>query len=132
MKFKIFIYLLPFLIQSCESNNSKSIEKGASKNSKVIYEKDYGEHWPFTVDKGLLKCEMSAVFFIVEGKTYTINGIANGYIGKKGYYDVRDIWLDDTIAINNLVANGVPKDMAKSKISIAPIINDGLKLCNEN
>jgi hypothetical protein len=56
------------------------------------------------------------VTFVAEGTTYWVNGTAGNAADERGWEDVRPIWADD------------PAD-AGLKISIGPLIDDGLALC---
>lgn len=72
--------------------------------------------WPFTLDKGVLRCESSLVTFSANGKTYAVNGSAKTKGRTAGWTDVREIWKDNP---------AIPG----TKISIGPMITKGLELC---
>lgn len=74
------------------------------------------EAWPFTVDKGTLKCSGGLVTFAVGNKTYAVNGSAKTKGRAIGWVDVAEIWR------NNPAIPG-------TKISISPVISQGLDLC---
>lgn len=102
--FVVFIIFLTILEASAE-------ESGIKKISKI----DFGENWPFSVEKGILKCEQPGIVtFKVNNIEYAVNGLAD----TKGYTDIRPIWLDSP-------------NLYQPKINIAPIINAGLELCGE-
>src|SRR5690348_10739187 len=53
----------------------------------------YGADWPFTVDRGRLRCDAgSNVVFVANDKTYAINGSAKGAAARNGYQSVDPIW----------------------------------------
>ncbi len=81
---------------------------------------EYGEHWPFSVPEGLLRCEgegsLGAVTFEADGVTYALNGTARSLTDLP---DVHPIWLPDGDA---------PPELNLKK-SLGPIIQRGLALC---
>lgn len=89
----------------------------ADKNSKIISKESFGGNWPFSVDSGLLRCEHtyvhSSVLFETNNKVYAVNDSA---MAAKRYEDIDEIWLGNTQPYS-------------PKISIGPIIQEGLKLC---
>jgi hypothetical protein len=101
-----------------------------------INRKDYGEKWPFTVEKGDLVCRGNAVFLLVNGTGYAVNGVASAL----GYADIEPIWSLETEFLE--YQKGIAKEEKKSlkeiqtimgvlRIDISPILNDGLKLCGD-
>ena len=82
-------------------------------SQRTVTKEQYGDKWPLIVNSGLLKCDRGAIVFIHNGIKYAVNGIAMG----RGYPDIEPIWKDHP-------SGYIPK------ISIRPLINDGLKLCN--
>ena len=84
---------------------------------KEISKEDYKELWPFTVDKGILRCieikvsslTVHPIILEVNGKNYAINGAAKNWAKRNGYSDSDEIW--------------------NSGFSIGHIIEDGIKLC---
>lgn len=75
---------------------------------------EFGEDWPLTVESGTVAClRPSIVVFYAEGVTYAINGVAQS---TDEYADIRPIWRDHPIV------EGL-------KVSIAPILERGLALC---
>lgn len=105
-------------ILSC-SPSKKSTDEGREvvKSEKTIYKDEYGNEWPFTVDKGVLKCSSNQVLFIVNGKHYAINGTAQSLAQSHGYSSLEEIWAYDS-------------EEMTTRISIGRIIQDGLSLCN--
>ena len=89
-------------------------------NEVTITKQDFGEDWPFTVDEGVLAgngsdgfCE---VLFTTGGVTYAVNGTAKA-TGQ--YADINEIWADD------------PSTPGLSlKVSMGPVIDRGLELCD--
>jgi len=87
-------------------------------NAQQVSSADYGADWPLTVDSGTLRCEgAGAVTFTADGTTYWVNGTAGGLADENGWADIEAIWADDP-------SGDAPK------ISIGPLIDDGLKLCD--
>lgn len=82
--------------------------------SKTISRADYGDAWPLTVESGILSCQPpSAVVFVAsDGTAYAVNGTAES----AGYAEIEPIWADDP-------------DPYIPKISIGPLIQNGLALC---
>jgi len=92
------------------SNNNKI----SSYKEMEINKTQFGEDWPFSVNKGILSCEgQGIVTFIANKKIYAVNGLADA----ARYKNIDEIWL-----------NG--KDSYQPKIGLGPIINEGLKLCD--
>ncbi len=102
-----------FLFFNLFSNcNSKLKEKEINKDQ-------FGERWPFTVDRGILRCEHGMyVTFENNGLIYGVNGAASSfYKSDLNFHDIVSICQDD-------IELGKP-----FKKDIQPIINAGLKLC---
>lgn len=100
----ILLLLLPLFTASCRSGPTAGVE---------ITRMEYGEQWPFTVDRGELACVgSSGVVFTAEGTTYGVNEAAVA----SGYPDVEPIRQGSPI-------------LPSLKVSIAPVIEDGLALC---
>jgi hypothetical protein len=94
------------------------------KSAPNIFAEDFGDEWPFTVSNGKLQClnirrignvEVSSIVFTTGGKTYALNGTAEGS-GK--YLDVEPIWKDDP-------------DPLIPKISMGTMISEGQRLCKQ-
>ena len=84
----------------------------------AISKDDFGEDWPFLIDSGTLNCAPGdAVTFEADGQTYAVNGTAMGRAEAEGWRDMDPIWADDP------AATGL-------KISIGPVIQRGLALCD--
>lgn len=92
-------------------------------NERTVSRADYGNDWPLTVESGTLRCDPpSAVTFTTEDRTtYWINGTAASMADGNGWLDVEAIWADDP----DPTYEGL--DL---KISIGPLIDDGLTLCD--
>lgn len=131
---KIILIQIAVGILSCSSSVNNSDENNEiSRSEKIIYKADYGNDWPFTVDKGVLKCSSNQVLFIVNGKRYAINGTAQGLASSLGYSAVEEIWAYDSAMRQQLLAKGysrVELEEIKPRISVGRIIQDGLKLCD--
>jgi hypothetical protein len=106
--------------------SSQPAQQRSKLHEATITRAEYGDAWPFTVDRGVLSgkptghklsdgTELAEVTFTTGGKTYYINGIASG---THRYAELYDIWAADPSA---------PKGSALKKY-IGPIIDRGLKL----
>ena len=85
-------------------------------NDKNITKAEYGKDWPFTVDRGILKCVDGSVVFVANGKTYGVNGVSKSH----GYADLEEIWaIDSSLTDANTTI----------RIGIGPILEAGVKLC---
>lgn len=86
-------------------------------NELLITQKDYGDKWPFTKEKGILTCKgankVGEVILTVDGVPYAVNGIAKG---TKKYQPLEKIWAD------NAAIPGAKKNLGD-------IIEKGLALC---
>lgn len=121
------IILSQFILFSCNSGSKTESDEP----EKFVSRSMFGKGWPLTVDNGTLKClDYGGVVFISEdGRTYGVNGTAKTYGKTAGYSDIEDIWADDLEAKKSLMEAGVPEEDADSKISIGPLLDEGLKLC---
>ena len=94
-------------------------------NSVTVKESDYGSRWPLTVPEGMLTCERGGnVFLTVDDKHYGVNGTGAIYVRRNypnSYRDIRAIWKDNP-----------DPDAVGPKVSIGPLIRDGLNLCDDN
>ncbi len=82
-------------------------------NSMVIDATCIDRQWPLTVEQGTLFCDADAVTFVADGQTYALNGLARG---RELGMDIDPIWIDNP-------------DVEGYKISIGPLIDLGLTLC---
>lgn len=116
-----------FILCSCSSE----LRTESDGPQKFVSRSMFGSKWPLTIDKGTLKClDYGGVVFITEdGSIYGVNGIAKSYGKTAGYSDLEDIWADDLETKKSLMEAGVSEKDASSKISIGPLIDEGLKLC---
>jgi hypothetical protein len=87
---------------------------GGALNRRNISSSTFPGEWMLTVNSGELICESpsAVVFTAPDGGKYAVNGTAEG----KGYNNIRPIWKDNP-------------QIQGTKISIAPLIDEGLKLC---
>lgn len=130
----VTLIIFTFLLYSCSDSKKSVQETEQSTTENMIYKADYGENWPFTVDKGILKCVSQGVIFIANGKTYAVNGTALNFATQYGYSEMDEIWAYDTIMMKQLVAAGFSNEEAeknKTRISVDKIIKDGLNLCSQ-
>ena len=78
-----------------------------------VSDKEFGEEWPFTVSAGMLVCDGPGVIFVVDGKSYALNGAAM----MRGYLASDPILLQD------------PNNRFGRK-STEAVLEKGLKMCN--
>jgi hypothetical protein len=101
------------LLGCSESTTSLNGEKG--KSIEVTRASWHDGEWPFTVPRGILGCQQppfpGAVTFNVDGTLYGVNGQAS-----EKYEDIKAIWRP--------AAEGL-------RVDIGPMIERGLKLCEE-
>jgi hypothetical protein len=114
------LYVVLLILSACGGKNE---------SYKEITEADFGNEWPFTVDKGILVCvqyeeieglnpeSMRGIIFTVGSTQYAINGTATSRAEELGYQSVIDIVKPDTLIGGTY------------KMSIGPIIEEGLKIC---
>ena len=109
--------LLVFLISSCFS----SIALAASAE---ISSAEFKDRWPLTVNTGTLTCNQGPgnlntqlVTFTTGRKTYALNGAARGQAKRRGWLEIDQIWRDNP-------------SIPGAKVSIRPLIDRGLALCN--
>ena len=91
--------------------------------NREIHQKDYGDAWPLTVSEARLFCDGNMVFVRVDDIYYPLNGRAKSQLRTRRpawiVRDLKDIWKFR-----------VPEfDL---RVSISPLIDDGLILCNAN
>ena len=83
-------------------------------HQQAISRADLGDKWPLMIDSGTLECRNGAEVVLSSGGTlYALNGTAKS---RKLYADVTSVWADDP-------------SMAGLKVSIGPLIDEGLSLC---
>ena len=110
-------------------------------DSKTIHQSDYGDKWPLTVPEATLLCKGGlGVYIYVNERYYPVNGSAQAqwiidrYIGEP-LYNLEDIWAVDEKMMENVrkayeyMGEVMPLDEPLTRISIGPLINDGLELC---
>lgn len=133
INFTIFSAIALTLL-SCSENGPKVL------NEKNISKQEFGEKWPFTVDKGLIQCVQyeidglapdltKGVIFIEDGKTYGVNGTAKSQGKTLGYEDILLILNDDLKMKEEAMRLGASEKDATVKMDISPILDEGLKLC---
>ena len=123
MKFilcKVVMLFSITIILSCSGTNA---EPGV-----LVTKSEFGNKWPFTVNKGRLECRGISVIFHAKGKAYAVNGSAR----TEGYAKINEIWKDDQEKLK-ILKEAFPNEEIESvsvpKISIGPIIDKGLSLC---
>lgn len=68
----------------------------APSKQREVTRQEFGERWPFTVERGTLSCENSAVVFSVSGRSYAVNGTAKG----RGYTAIEPIWRANPLKVS--------------------------------
>ncbi|WP_282014631.1 DUF2511 domain-containing protein [Marinifilum flexuosum] len=89
----------------------RNIETIKRLNNQIVLKSEFGESWPFTVDKGIVLNYNNAVIFRHENTEYGLNGFSLN----RGYEEVENIWSDNP---------AIPG----TKISIGQMIDIGLKI----
>ena len=91
---------------------------GAACSGETKHRSDYGSRWPFTVDSVTLHCAGSegfgAVWVETGGYKYALNGVA-------------ETRFDYILPLERIWRNN--PNLPGTKISIGPMINEGLALC---
>ncbi len=89
--------------------------RGWPSTGREVTRQEFGDRWPFTVERGVVICLVGHVaVFRAGGVTYALNGLARQ---RGGYADIRPIWLDD------------PEYPGLLKVSLGPILDAALDLC---
>jgi hypothetical protein len=89
--------------------------RGAAATTGLLTEAQLGsENWPFFVSQVRVTCHAGAVTAEIGGTEYAVNGTAKS----RGYPDIEPHWRFDTESGYGL------------RVSIGPIIEYGLSLCN--
>ena len=96
-----------------------------------ISAEDYGDDWPLTVESARLFCKANMVWVEVNDKAYPVNGTAMTALDSgdtdKLIRDVKAIWaFDEEFNKEMEAATG---ENPRFRISINPLIQDGLALC---
>lgn len=109
--------VLILLMRAACSNDER---QSAAPAERAIRQSNYGADWPLTVNSATLHCEVvrqtrRAVWVEVRGEKYGVNGTARGWLGETRW-KLHDIWRDDS-------------DFPGNKVSVDPLIQDGLALC---
>jgi hypothetical protein len=99
-----------------------AVEEQSSPEGREVTKEEFGEDWPFTVERGFVDCTnlsggLREAVFRSGGMTYALNGTARSRAKAQGYEDVMDIWRDDP---NN----------PGLKIDIGPILDLALQECD--
>lgn len=134
IKLKLFAISLSVIALSCGESKPKTL------NEKKISKSDLKDKWPLTESEGVLKCvqyeiegvnpEFSkGVIIEIKGIDYALNGTAKTWSDKYGYSDIEEIWSDNLKLKADLMKVGVSEKDATSKLSIGPLLEEGIKLC---
>lgn len=97
----VFLLLLSAIVGGCSAPTT-------------ISRADYGDDWPFLVDEVQLRCAGFAVWVVHEGLNYPLNGPAQQRLSTG--QPLHLIWASDP-------------EIPGAKISIGPIIQEGLARC---
>jgi hypothetical protein len=94
-------------------------ETPATGNTVEVTRAEYGEEWPLTVDRGIVGCEADAVTFTApDGEVYGVNGHALA----RGSQEIDPIW--------RAAPDQFDPDFTL-RVSIGPLLDRGLELCEE-
>jgi len=108
--------------EATKITESKAESAPAADQTEAIFEKDFGDKWAFTFDRGVLICDTGAAYISdpVKDITYPLTGLAQTRLKSSGNTagtgNLDDVWKDD------------PKPYG-SKINLSPFIDQALKLC---
>lgn len=85
----------------------------------LISADDYGDAWPFTVEEMHLSCFPGNALVVSDAETgvmYPLNGVANAKAAALALEPIEKVWRADP-------------DIAGAKVSLGPVIEQGLPLC---
>lgn len=85
----------------------------------LISAEDFGSAWPFTFEEAYIACHTGKALTVMDaesGRMYPLNGTAKGKASSLGLEPLESVWLDNP-------------DIPGTKVSISPVIEQGLKLC---
>lgn len=91
----------------------------AAANIELVSADDYGQDWPFTLEEVHLLCMDGNAVVASDpenGRMYPLNGAANAKAGRLALEPLTPIWREDPA-------------LPGTKLSVAPIIERGLVLC---
>lgn len=86
----------------------------------IIDQETFGAEWPFTQPEMHLACLQGSAVVVMDvntGAMYPVNGIASGKAASMGMQPLDQVWQDST-------------DIPGTKVSVGPVIERGLALCN--
>ena len=136
----LFLTIVLFAFLACAPSDSKTVRQA-----------DYGNKWPLTVPEATLLCKeanfpglrfpLQGVYLYVNERYYPANGTAsNKHIidqyNIEPIYDLEEIWAVDEEMMGDVrkayeyTGEVIPPDEPLVRISIGPLIQDGLKLCD--
>lgn len=113
-----------------------------AESEKAISKQQFGDKWPLSVDSGVVKClpiGNGAVVFEAKGKTYAVNGTAQGFAKKRGFLLIDEIWINDPnyhqmikeiAASEKQPVKEIMKIIKPTKVSIGPVLDSGVSLCH--
>lgn len=87
---------------------------------KLISAEDFGDAWPFVPEEMHLQCLPGNAVVVTDpetGRMYGLNGAASGKARQLGLEPLENVWAEST-------------SIPGTRISVGPVINAGLKLCN--
>lgn len=110
------------LTSGCEVESTEGTEEAVVESSErgpgYVTREDFGDDWPLTVDSAEVRCEEGRfVVLEAEGETYGLTGAAQTHL---------DLAPPDPIWRN---APDVPEGMEPWKVSLRPLTERGLELC---
>lgn len=113
-----------------------------AEGARLLSKKQFGDKWPLSVDKGVVKCLQignGAVVFEAKGKVYAVNGTAREVAKQRGFLLIDEIWINDPSyhkMIKEIAASEkkpikeIMKIIRPTKVGIGPILDNGVALCH--
>lgn len=87
----------------------------------LISAEDFGDAWPFVPEEMHLQCLPGKAVVVTDpetGRMYGVNGAASGKARQLGLESLSAVWREN------------PR-VAGTKVSVAPVIEAGIALCNK-
>ena len=112
----LLISILALILVSCG---------GSGDDGRDVSKSDYGDDWPLTRSSATLHCKkldakITMVWVEVGNSAYALNGTAMTWLENKrpdlNVRDLKQVWRDDPA-------------MPGFKVSVGPLIDDGLDMC---
>lgn len=85
----------------------------------LISAEDFGDAWPFTFEEAYVACHAGRAVTVMDaesGRMYPVNGAASGKASALGLDALDSVWRESA-------------EIPGTKVSVAPVIEKGLTLC---